>query len=486
MKLSLRTRGFVALSVVFLYFAGVGYVLDQQRQQLLELATELEQLNEKNAALGKAAHAINHSLLRTQEMLIEAAPGASAGDDVALDIELVQAGLQDIQQHFPEFRKEIALLGHVAVQLRRKPTRDGLATVKETARMLDDRLTAIDAELRTDRAELWQRYHGAYDRMTVIGVSLHLLGLITITALLTLFFNRMAWDMRKVKERAAAIIDGYRGPPIEVTRTDEVGDLMQAVNQMQHDLREREGRLEIAREKHFHREKMAALGSLASVVAHEINNPIAAIAGAAQAMAAGEVRPRDVGRGEVTDCARLILEQTQRISAISRQIGEFARPRAEVPELVDLNALVRRTCRFLRYDRRLRHVDMELALDDDVPAVFAVADHLTQVLINLLTNAADAIANAAGRPPTLRIASRRSDDRVVLTVADNGIGMDAATLQRAFEESFSTKSAEGGRGLGLFLCRSLVERGGGTISLASAPDAGTTATVCLPLPAEAR
>ena len=477
MRLSLRTRGFVALGIILLYFAVVGMVLDHQRQQLLQLATELERLNEKNAALGKAAHAISRSLLRTQELLFEATPGSSAGDDVALDIELVQSSLQDIEQHFPEFRKEIAMLGHVAVQLRRNPTRDRLAAVQETARMLDGRLTTIDTALRAARAELWQGYHSAYDRFTVIGVSLHLLGLIAVTALVTFFFNRLAWDIRKVKERAAAIVDGYRGPPMRVTRVDEVGDLMQAINRMQIDLRDREGRLEIAREKHFHREKMAALGSLASAVAHEINNPIAAIAGVAQAL----VTEEDGGRGEVADGARLILEQTTRISAISRQIGEFARPRTETPELIDLNALVRQTCKFLSYDRRLRHVDLEVALDGDLPAVFAVADHLSQVLINLLTNAADAVAAAVGRTPAIRVATECSPDGVMLTVTDNGVGMDAATMERAFEESFTTKAADAGRGLGLFLCRSLLERGGGGITLASAPDSGTTATVRLPL-----
>ncbi len=226
---------------------------------------------------------------------------------------------------------------------------------------------------------------------------------------------------------------------------------------------------------------MAAVGSLAAAVAHEINNPIAAIAGIAQSMCAATDATSLQEGADGFGGPQMILEQTQRISTISRQITEFTRPRAPVPELLDLNALVRSTCKFITYDRRLRNVDVVLELDPEMPAIEAVADHLSQVLMNLMINSADALTGVLDRGPTIRVATRPAAGEVVLTVADNGNGMDAATLARAFEESFSTKPSELGRGLGLHLCKSLIERDGGRIELQSTSGEGTTATVRLPL-----
>ena len=178
---------------------------------------------------------------------------------------------------------------------------------------------------------------------------------------------------------------------------------------------------------------------------------------------------------------QLILEQTQRIAAMSRQIAEFTRPRVANPELLDLNSLVRSTCRFIGYDQRLRNVDVVLDLDSEMPAINGVADHLTQVLMNLMINSADALEGVMDRKPTIQLETRAAAGEVVLIVGDNGHGMDAGTMARTFEESFSTKPADKGRGLGLFLCKTLIERQGGRIEIASTPGRGTIVTVHLPL-----
>ena len=255
---------------------------------------------------------------------------------------------------------------------------------------------------------------------------------------------------------------------------------MEAVNRMQIELRHREQQLAISREQRFHQEKMAAVGSLAAAVAHEINNPIAAIAGIAQSMRdTARSGPAATGKAE-SQLADLILEQTRRIATISRQIAELTAPHSPEPELLDLNTLVQSTCSFLAYDRRFRNIDLVLELDSGIPAVTAIADYLTQVLMNLLINAADALENVAGRKPAIHIATRPDQRGVLLQVRDNGHGMNEAVLARAFEESYTTKPATKGRGLGLFLCKALIEDCGGRIELESTPNVGTTALVHLP------
>jgi signal transduction histidine kinase len=149
--------------------------------------------------------------------------------------------------------------------------------------------------------------------------------------------------------------------------------------------------------------------------------------------------------------------------------------------MIDVNAVIRSTCKFVQYDRRLRNVELDLPLYKELPAVVAIADHVTQVLMNLLINAADALADLTDRKPAIRVATYRGNNEVVMTVTDNGRGMDSETLGRAFEEAFTTKSAGNGRGLGLFLCRSLLERSGGRIELQSTVGDGTTAIVRFPL-----
>jgi signal transduction histidine kinase len=309
-----------------------------------------------------------------------------------------------------------------------------------------------------------------------------LLGAVAFGLTMTLFLTRLARDVKKLATRALDVVSGYRGPPVEVTRHDEVGDLIEAVNRMQSELRRWEQQLEIAREQRFHKEKMAAIGSLAAAVAHEINNPIAAIAGIAQSM-------KDAGQYTAADETginppELILEQAKRIATISRQIAELTAPHSPGQELLDLNALVRNTCSFIGYDNRFRHIDLRLELDSQIPAVNAIADHLTQVLMNLLINAADALENMSGRKPTICVATQASQNEVVITVNDNGKGMDSAVLARAFEESYTTKPPDKGRGLGLFLCQSLIESSGNRIQLESTPGIGTTARISLTLQAQ--
>jgi len=175
--------------------------------------------------------------------------------------------------------------------------------------------------------------------------------------------------------------------------------------------------------------------------------------------------------------AQMTLEQTERIGGIMRQLADLSAPRSPKPELLNVNDLAQATCSFIRYDRRFRGIDLVLDLDRGIPAVRAVSDHLTQVLMNLLINASDAMEGVVDRKPAVHVSTRALDGEVLLSVSDNGQGMDAAVLSRAFEQSFTTKPSGKGRGIGLYLCKALVEETGGRIELQSAPGAGTVVRI---------
>lgn len=477
-KLTLRAKGTLAFIALVLYFGTVGYTLRQERLKLLHLAGQQEQVYAQENALAKVAYAVEHSIYEVQEEIFSATLRPAFEEEIALDVELVQAGLQGLLAYQPAMARDIANLSRDMARLRLTPSRGTLVALRDTERELYTRIDRLTRQARERKGALWERYRGVSDTVSVIAAIAGLLGAVFFGTVLTLFLTRLAWDVRKVAARALDVASGYRGAPLEVTRHDEVGDLMQAVNRMQSELRKWEQQLEISRQQQFHKEKMAAIGSLAAAVAHEINNPIAAIAGIAQAMTNAD-RPA----ADAADPApsALILEQTKRIATISRQIAELTAPHSPEAELLDLNALVRNTCSFITYDKRFRSMDLALELDPDIPAVYAIADHLTQVLMNLLINAADALENVSGRVPTIRVTTQATAAEVVMTVKDNGKGMEAAVLARAFDESYTTKPPEKGRGLGLFLCKALIEGCGNGIELESIPGSGTTARIRLAL-----
>ena len=479
MKLTLRTKGILAFTALVSYVAMVGFILSQERSKLLRYALEMERIYAEEAALAKTSYAVSHSMLKLQENLFAPNLTSAFEEQTELDAELVQAGLLGLLEFYPQIEEGIKRMKQDLARLRKEPTRSSMILLRDHGQELNEHLDKVARQVRERRFLLWDRYREVYDTMSVIAVIMGLLGAVFFGAVMTLFLTRLAWDIRKLAARAVDVVSGYRGPPMDVTRQDEVGDLMEAVNRMQSELRHWEQQLEIAREQRFHKEKMAAIGSLAAAVAHEINNPIAAIAGIAQSLKAAGRRASESETG--TNPYELILEQARRITTISRQIAELTAPHPPDRELLDLNALIRNTCSFIGYDNRFRRINLVLELDSQIPAIDAVADHLTQVLMNLLINAADALEDVAERDPAICLATRALENELQITVRDNGKGMDSAVLARAFEESYTTKPPDKGRGLGLFLCKSLIEGSDGRIELESTPGIGTTARIRLPL-----
>lgn len=178
----------------------------------------------------------------------------------------------------------------------------------------------------------------------------------------------------------------------------------------------------------------------------------------------------------------MLKTHIHRLSAITREISEFAAPQPIERQLLDLNGLVRTTAGLMGYDKRMRRVNLRLNLDSQLPAIYGVADQLTQVIMNLLINAADALENAEGRAQEITLQTEVINGNVRLTVADNGSGIDQDTLSRVFEAFFTTKRK--GNGLGLSLCYSIITGHGGTIEINSTPGEGAQVLVTLPLPAD--
>jgi len=220
-------------------------------------------------------------------------------------------------------------------------------------------------------------------------------------------------------------------------------------------------------------EKMSAAGNLLAGIIHELNNPLTTILGFS------ELLLRD---GKVSDAPRLekIRAEAERSVRIIQNVLRLARADNGVPQVIDINESIRRTAELAQYQIRLNRIELDLNLSERSPKVLAHAGEMTQVLLNLITNAIQSISTvrASGK---IEISSVFIGDRIRITVSDNGAGIQAPDLPRIFEAFFTTKPT--GTGLGLNLSRRIVREIGGEIWVSNSQACGATFTIELPVAA---
>src|SRR5437667_1229553 len=229
-------------------------------------------------------------------------------------------------------------------------------------------------------------------------------------------------------------------------------------------------------------EKLAAVGQLVSGVAHELNNPLTSIVGLSEfLLEQKELGKKDRGHLQV------IHEQAERAGRIVRNLLTFARKGSAERVPVDLNDVIRRTLSLTAYDLKLKDITVERELSGALPDVFGDRHGLQQVVLNLLTNAAHAVAENPRERPRQITVSTWFDGQVHLRVADTGPGISDEVAQSVFTPFFTTKEPGKGTGLGLSITYSIVESHGGQIALEPrGPRGGAAFRVDLPpAPADA-
>ena len=226
-------------------------------------------------------------------------------------------------------------------------------------------------------------------------------------------------------------------------------------------------------------ERLAAAGTFAAGVAHEVNNPLGSISSLVQSLLPEET---DIAR---RTSLHTILAQITRISTTLKDLVNFARPSPSQRIRFDLNDQVRETVRLVAYNSRFQGITFEPQLAGDLKLAFADSNEIQQVLINLIFNAADASQHRGGiiRVVTENIAKRDNSGqvkKVLMRVIDKGIGIPTEHLSRVFDPFFTTKPAGAGVGLGLSLCQRIILANFGTIRIDSEVGKGTAVTICLP------
>ena len=220
------------------------------------------------------------------------------------------------------------------------------------------------------------------------------------------------------------------------------------------------------------REKLATVGEIASGVAHEVNNPLAAIRMEAELLARASTDP------EVTAAATTMTREVDRAARIVRSLLRLARRADTTPTRVDMGELVRDVAEIRSHVLRSENVEFRTELDSAAPAVLGLGQDLQQVVINLVTNAEHAIRGR--RPAIVRLATKARDGWVQLVVEDSGPGVPRGIRHRIFDPFFTTKGPDEGTGLGLAICQRVVNEVGGKIWLEDSPLGGARFIVELP------
>ncbi len=291
--------------------------------------------------------------------------------------------------------------------------------------------------------------------------------------------------LTKLSAAADRIAEGDYNITIEGEHgADEVGRTVRAMNRMAREIAEYQGHLEdrvlsaLGRMKKAEQhlaiaQRLAATGTLASGLAHEINNPLGGMKNAVRALARGDLSPE---RTELY--LDLITDGLGRVEQTVKKFLSFT-PRTIEPHPVDLSDVAEKSVALAMHKLEKQNIEVETTVPPAGEAiVFGDPHELQQVALNLLLNAADAIEE--GKAGRIDVSVERTSDEVVLAVTDNGSGISPEDQDRVFDIFFTTKSVGEGSGMGLAVVHNIVTNHGGRIELTSEPGAGTTFQVFLP------
>jgi two-component system, NtrC family, sensor kinase len=318
-----------------------------------------------------------------------------------------------------------------------------------------------------------------------------------------LFVHRLVYrPLRDLGEGAGRLASGNLDQPIPVRSGDEFGQLATSFNDMTaalrssraelrewgHTLEERvKGRTEELRRAQAEAargEKLASVGQLASGVAHEINNPLTGILTFSsllrQKMPDGSQDAEDVD---------LVIRETKRCAGIIKRLLDFARDKPPEKTFSDLNRIIEDTVRIVERQAHVRDIEVALDLDRTLPPIWADADQIKQVVMNMLINAQHAIEDKG----TITVTSRRVPEAkspeagaapvpmVEFAVIDTGCGIPEENLRRVFDPFFTSKGVGQGTGLGLSVSHGIVQAHSGLIEVESKVGEGSSFRVLLPI-----
>ncbi len=294
--------------------------------------------------------------------------------------------------------------------------------------------------------------------------------------------------IRKLHQGARRVAQGDFNYRVQLKTHDEMGELADAFNKMTSRFQEIAGDLDRKVQERSRQlvrsERLAGVGFLAAGVAHEINNPLSAIAMASESLEGrvlGNLGALDPAEAEVVrQYLRMIQDESFRCKQITERLLDFSRGRDAVRESTDVARLVSEVVAMVQFLSKYREKKIEFASPGPCYATVN-GPEIKQVILNLVANGLDAV----DRGGSLRIKLHEQTDHLVIEFADDGCGMTPDVIENLFEPFFTRKQAGQGTGLGLSISHRIIHQHGGTIS-ATSPGAGMGSTFAVRLPRNAQ
>lgn len=319
----------------------------------------------------------------------------------------------------------------------------------------------------------------------LVAGALLLLTYLVLTRFVVAPLDRIAEGARRVTEGSRNLVLPTRGAKELLELGRSVAEMTEKLRAEEEALRAKVTELEkvtqelrASQASLVRSERLASVGRLAAGLAHEVGNPLAAVLGLEELLLSG-----DLDEEEQKDFLGRLHKETERIHRIVRDLLDFARAgtapaSGQGDERGDVGRVVGDVMALLAPQRVMREVDLALDVESDMPEVRLSHEHMTQVLLNLVSNAAE----ATGEGGHVAVSARTSGDAVELVVEDDGPGIDDSVAQTLFEPFVTTKDVGKGTGLGLAVVKGLVEGAGGSIVVAGRADGAKGARFVVRLP----
>jgi two-component system NtrC family sensor kinase len=308
-----------------------------------------------------------------------------------------------------------------------------------------------------------------------------LLAILTGSVVVWYFVRKVTRPLRELRDSAEAVGRGDFSRRVPVRGKDECGELAVVFNQMTESIEQSRVQLEktvdslkTTQAQLIQSEKLSAVGEFVAGVAHELNNPLAAVMGFSELL---KDAPVDAKYRRFLD---MIFKSSQRCQKIVQSLLSFARRHQPERKPVCLNQVIEGVLEIVAYSLRTGNVEVVTQLDAALPLVLADEHQIQQVLLNILNNARQSIEGKAGSGK-ITIVSEVCGHNVRIAIRDSGPGISNENLQRIFDPFFTTKSVGAGTGLGLSICYGIIKEHGGDIVPSSAPGEGATFTITLPV-----
>jgi signal transduction histidine kinase len=252
----------------------------------------------------------------------------------------------------------------------------------------------------------------------------------------------------------------------------ELNEVYDALREKLTELRRRDARIKSFEGELIKANKLSALGELASSIAHEIKNPLISIQGFARRI--GTTEDRD----KLEKYAKFIEQEADRLTQVLTKLLGFSRMDDPKKDFMNMNDIVDDTVLFMEHHlTRFKNVEIAVEKEPDLPLVQVDRIHVQQTVVNILMNAAQAMPGGG----KILIKTGRGDQYVFISITDTGVGIKEEDLEKIFEPFFTTKEKEQGTGLGLSLCKRLIEANAGKIEVESTVGEGTTFTIMIPI-----